>query len=136
MFSRPYILFGESIRISLCVCLSICVCFKLFLSDNRSPLLVERSSSHRYYSMCFLDPLSYMGRVSDSVCVCLSAQYLRVKICIKCNVYYINVHKMFCLYALYLTLYPIWGEYQIQSVRLSVCVSSDFCPIGLIYLRC
>ena len=34
----------------------------------------------------------------------------------------------------YSTLYPIWGEYQIQSLCLCVCVSSDSCLIT--DLRC
>ena len=38
--TRPYILHGESIRFSLWGCLY----FQLFLSGNRSPLLVDRSS--------------------------------------------------------------------------------------------
>ena len=39
-FTRPYILYKESIRLSLCVCVyvSVCVCFQCFLSDNRFPL--------------------------------------------------------------------------------------------------
>ena len=41
IFTRPYILYEESIRLSLCICLSVCVCFQRFLSDDRSPLLMN-----------------------------------------------------------------------------------------------
>ena len=30
---------------------------------------------------------------------------------------------------LYSTLYAIWGEYQIQSVCLCVCLSRESCPL-------
>ena len=46
IFTRPCILYGESIRFSVYVCLSVCLCFKWFLSNNRSQLLVDRSSSN------------------------------------------------------------------------------------------
>ena len=50
MVTRPYILYGYSTlliymgRVSDSV--SVCLCFQWFLSDNRSPLLVDPSSSN------------------------------------------------------------------------------------------
>ena len=44
IITQPFILYGESIRFSLSVC--VWLCFQWFLSDKRSPLLVNRSSSN------------------------------------------------------------------------------------------
>ena len=54
IYSTLYIIYGGSIRLSLCICMSVCrcvfvsvyLCFHWFLSDNRSPLFVNRSSSN------------------------------------------------------------------------------------------
>ena len=48
LVTRPYIysIWGEYQIQSVCLCMCVCLCFQRFLSDYRSPLLLDRSSSN------------------------------------------------------------------------------------------
>ena len=82
-FTRSYVVYGESISSSLCMCFPfICKSVQVFLLDTRSPLLENQSSSNLsvYLSVClsiclFICTCEQSSNQTEALCLVLFSLY-------------------------------------------------------------